>query len=402
MNAPTNDADTEPRTYAEARLRTCGRIISLAPDKLAALTDLACGFARDIRDGHLSQPAVADRLQELADAYGLIAEHGLGVVQRAIAHGMDGDSARAQAWPALSRAPPIPLGDPVTTLDVTEFLMREFLPREIMFAPWLPTQGIAMIHAERGIGKTHVALGTAWAIHVGAGFLRWTAPQPRRVLLLDGEMPAVVLKERLARIAEVSENPAQRANLKIAAADLTRDGLPDLSDPAAQRLYSKVVEDADLVIVDNVSTLCRMMKENDADSWTPVQNWALQLRRAGKSVILIHHAGKSGRQRGTSRKEDVLDTIIRLRRPPDYSPDQGARFEVYYEKSRGFYGQDAEPFEAWLRGNRWAVGPIKAGDDLDTIKNLKRQGHSVREIAERTGLSKTTVQRKLNGHQAHE
>ena len=55
-------------------------------------------------------------------------------------------------------------------------------------------------------------------------------------------MPAVVLKERLERIAEAREHPAQRANLKIAAADLTRDGLPDLSDPAAQRLYSKVVK----------------------------------------------------------------------------------------------------------------------------------------------------------------
>jgi hypothetical protein len=310
MNTPTNGGDSEPRSYAEARLRTCGRIISLAPDKLAALTNLACGFARDIRDGYLSQLAVADRLHELADAYGLIAEHGIDVVQRAIAQNMESESAPAQAWPALSHEAvptPNPLGGPVTTLDVGEFLAREFQPREMMFAPWLPTQGIAMIHAERGIGKTHVALGTAWAIHVGARFLRWTAPQPRRVLLLDGEMPAVALKERLAHIAEVSEYPAQRANLKIAAADLTRDGLPDLSDPAAQRLYSKVVEDADLVIVDNISALCRMMKENDADAWTPVQNWALQLRRAGKSVILIHHAGKSGRQRGTSRKEDVLD-----------------------------------------------------------------------------------------------
>ena len=46
------------------------------------------------------------------------------------------------------------------------------------------------------------------------------------------------------------------------------------------------------------------------------------------------------------------------------------------------------------------MGPIKASDNLDTIKNLKRQGRPVREIAERTGLSKSTVQRKLNGHQA--
>jgi hypothetical protein len=51
--------------------------------------------------------------------------------------------------------------------------------------------------------------------------------------------------------------PAQRANLKIAAADLTRDGLPDLSDPAAQRLYSKVVEGADLVIVDYVPLIAK-------------------------------------------------------------------------------------------------------------------------------------------------
>jgi putative DNA primase/helicase len=403
MNTPTNGGDSAPLSYAQARLRTCGRIISLAPDKLSALSDLACGFARDIRCGYLSQQAVADRLHELADAYGLIAEHGIDVVQRAIARNMESESAPTHAWQALSHeAVPTsnPLGGPVTTLDVDEFLAREFQPRDMMFAPWLPTQGIAMIHAERGIGKTHVALGTAWAIHVGARFLRWTAPQPRRVLLLDGEMPAVALKERLARIAELSEYPAQRANLKIAAPDLTRDGLPDLSDPAAQRLYSKVVEDADLVIVDNISALCRMMKENDAGTWMPVQNWALQLRRAGKSVILIHHAGKSGRQRGTSRKEDVLDTIIGLRRPPDYSPDQGARFEVYYEKSRGFYGEDAKPFEAWLMGDRWAVGPIKAGENLDIIKSLKEQGRSVREIAKRTGLSKSTVQRKLNDHPA--
>ena len=44
-------------------------------------------------------------------------------------------------------------------------------------------------------------------------------------------------------------------------------------------------------------------------------------------------------------KEDVLDTVISLRRPPDYTADQGCRLEVRFTKSRGFHGPDAEPFE---------------------------------------------------------
>ena len=89
--------------------------------------------------------------------------------------------------------------------------------------------------------------------------------------------------------------------------------------------------------------------------------WELSLRRQNKSVLLIHHAGKGGTQRGSSRKEDVLDTVMSLRRPPDYSPTQGARFEVHFEKARGFYGPDAEPFEAQLIGREWQIGPIKSG-----------------------------------------
>jgi Winged helix-turn-helix DNA-binding len=152
-----------------------------------------------------------------------------------------------------------------------------------------------------------------------------------------------------------------------------------------------VIADADVIMVDNLSTLCRGLKENDADSWVPVQSQ----RRAGKSVAFIHHGGKSGQQRGTSRKEDVLDTVISLRRPPDYSAEDGCRFELYFEKTRGFHGPDAEPFEARLIGNQWAISEIKSGDDMETLRALRKQGLSVRDIADRTGLSKSTVARRL-------
>jgi hypothetical protein len=284
----------------------------------------------------------------------------------------------------------------VSVLNYEDFLAKEFPPRENLLAPWLPAQGLAMIHAPRGAGKTHVAMGVCWAVASGGTFLRWTAPAAKRVLLLDGEMPGVLLQERLEAARRAGGmSPVSPDLLRIAAADLNRDGLPDISDIESQKFYMPLIADADLVVVDNLSTLCRSLKENEADSWAPVQSWCLALRRQGKSVLLIHHGGKSGAQRGTSRKEDVLDTVIALKKPPDYQQDQGARFEVHFEKARGFYGPDAEPFEARLLCDNWFVSEIRSGDDLDTLKALKSQGLSVRDIADRTGLSKSTVQRRL-------
>ena len=287
----------------------------------------------------------------------------------------------------------------VGALDYKAFLDLNIPPRQCLLAPLLPKAGLAMIHAPRGVGKTHIGLGIAWAVANGTGFLRWKVPADvgaHRVLVLDGEMPGALLQDRLRRVTGASEcAPPMPDYLRIAAADLRRDGLPDLADQNSQPFYADVVGDADLIIVDNLSTLCRGLKENEADSWTPVQNWLLAQRRVGKSVLVIHHGGKSGQQRGTSRKEDVLDTVLALRKPPDYQADQGARFEIHFEKARGFYGPEAEPFEVRLVGEQWQESEIKSGDDLDTLNSLRKQGFSVRDIADRTGLSKSTVARKL-------
>jgi putative DNA primase/helicase len=113
-------------------------------------------------------------------------------------------------------------------------------------------------------------------------------------------------------------------------------------------------------------------------------------------VVFIHHAGKGGAQRGTSRREDVLDSVISLRRPRDYSPDQGARFEVHFEKSRGFFGEDAHPFVAQYEVRDgaavWTRTEIVDAERTRVVAALK-DGMSIREAAEALGMHRSKVER---------
>ena len=263
--------------------------------------------------------------------------------------------------------------------------------------PIIPEKGLAMLYASRGTGKTHLALGIAYGAATGTDFLRWKAPRARRTLLIDGEMPAAALQERLATIVQGSNVEPDEGMLKVLAGDLIEDGgVGNLADPAVQAELDPHLDGMELLILDNLSSLTAVIRDNDAESWNPIQAWLLRLRRRGISVLIVHHAGKGGDQRGTSRREDVLDTSISLRRPSDYVPTEGARFEVHLEKARGVHGDAAKPFEAKLDVRDDAV--VWTTRDIEDVnfarvKALLDDGLSVRDIADETGIPKSTVQR---------
>jgi putative DNA primase/helicase len=132
-----------------------------------------------------------------------------------------------------------------------------------------------------------------------------------------------------------------------------------------------------------------------------MQNWLIGLRRKGIAVLLVHHAGTNGRQRGTSRREDALDTVIALRRPENYSPEQGARFEVHFEKLRNRVdGDSAVSFEAKLHslvidgrdGVRWSDHNLSP-PVFKQATEFFREGLTVREVAAALHISKTEAGR---------
>ena len=286
---------------------------------------------------------------------------------------------------------------PIRAVELEEFLDMPIPERSHILRPIIATQSINMCHAPRGIGKTFVAGSIALAVAAGENIYGWRAPCSSKVMYIDGEMPAIAMKERFSLLIKGMSIPPQALkNILLITPDLQARPMPDLSSQVGQLLLEPFLSGIDLIIIDNLATLCRSGKENEANSWAQMQAWLLDLRRRGISVLLIHHSGKSGDQRGTSAREDILDTVISLKRPQQYSMTEGARFEIHLTKARNLSGEEAEPFEAHLQNNgdslSWVINKIEDVRAKE-LQALLSTGCTIRDAAEEMGISKSAAAR---------
>ncbi len=165
-----------------------------------------------------------------------------------------------------------------------------------------------------------------------------------------------------------------------------------------QAIIDEHANNADLIIVDNLSCLARGGKENEGESWLPIQAWALRHRAQGRSILFVHHSGKNGQQRGASRREDVLDVVITLKRPDEYQASEGARFNLLFEKSRNLTGDDVAPLSVELQSDderiTWKWAPAENAI-IDRVSELVKDGATRREIQDETGLSRFSLKRLI-------
>ncbi len=286
----------------------------------------------------------------------------------------------------------------VSAIDFTEFMDRDIPKRKPLLSPFLLEKSLGQAFAARGVGKTHVSLGVGYAVATGGRFLQWDAPEPARVLLVDGEMAADDLQGRLRSIQAASEKRPEPGYFRLISYDLQGEGgLPSLATPEGQAAVGEHLDGVQLVILDNLSCLFSL-PENDADEWKlKAQPWLMGLRRQGISALFMHHANKSGEQRGTGAREDVLDYVIQLKHPPDYEPGEPARFEVSFTKSRQFSREGLAPFEARLTTNEAGAGvwecrstsSVKRQQAIQLLRDGLTQAQVVKELGIRKGtLSK--------------
>lgn len=283
-----------------------------------------------------------------------------------------------------------------------ELLKADFPEPRSIIAPLLFEGDLCMIYGWRGAGKTWFSLYLSYCIAAGIEFLGWPCTQAGRVLVLDGEMRASRLKKRLAMIANaLLPQEVNPDNLHILTRDMNSLNMdwPDIGKEDGRTAILAVIEQVNpsVIILDNISAWVRSGKgENDEESWRDVANLLMLLRAQGRAVVLIHHSGKGGAQRGTSKREDILDTVIALKKPADYEPTEGLRVEVVFEKSRNLDGGEIPQIEVSLSTkNNQAVFMVQEAqtDPISIVHALIADGASRKEIEQELSLNRYQLTR---------
>jgi RecA-family ATPase len=284
------------------------------------------------------------------------------------------------------------LDDAVVTSNQLRSL--KLVPRKRLLGDWFCEGDLGFIFAYRGVGKTWFALAMAQALSTGGKLGDWLAIDPVKVLYVDGEMPADGMRDRSAGLQASNDN-LEFLNHEILF-DRTGRVLNITNALVQQALTKRCIETGVKVLVlDNLSTLASGMRENNADDWEMVNNWLLDLRRRKIAVVIVHHAGRSGEMRGTTKREDNVFWIVALDDAKKDSDDKrGARFVSRFTKPSRNAQQDP-PAVQWHFVTE-ASGEVtiahKKAQTLDVFRQLIEQGVKANsQIADEMRVSPGTV-----------
>lgn len=217
----------------------------------------------------------------------------------------------------------------------------EIVSRPLLLGQWMREADIGFIFAARGVGKTWMANLICNALAEGRCLGEWKAGEsPRNVLYVDGEMTLADTQSRMRMIGVTAPNFKLLHHEQLSS--VSEETL-NIAEKSCQAAIGALLNPGDVLVLDNLSALCRGVEENSNDEWELLLVWLLALRRRKITTILIHHAGRNREMRGASRREDAADWVLRL---TDDTEDDGTSVKAIvssFTKCRGCAPDKAMP-----------------------------------------------------------
>jgi DNA-binding CsgD family transcriptional regulator len=284
-------------------------------------------------------------------------------------------------------------------VEIDTFKTMNMPEIKTIMSPWLTFGSTHMIYAKRGVGKTFFALSLSLSVTHGSGFGDWELQEAVNSLYVDGEMLPQDMKKRIANLQFNYTKKEKNWYILSSGINLQNGGLSiNIAKPYWQDFIFNEVKDKDikLLLLDNISALTPGIEENESTSWDNIAVWVNKLKQTGCAVILVHHAGKSGTQRGTSAREDMLDTVITLRKTSE-DATVGIDVNIIFEKSRHIAGSAVAatnarliPAEPGSDSLIWAFSSPGISKRNEVLQ-LFLDGKTADEIRDLLGTSKSAI-----------
>ncbi len=232
---------------------------------------------------------------------------------------------------------------PLEFLDVAAWLDREIPEPDRLLGDLLTTTSRVFLVGRTGLGKTLVALGIACGIASGRGFLHWHCHRAARVLIIDGEMPAELVKARAKEALDRIGAKIPPGNLVIFARDIeeefsaqfpTLGKMEALNTPEGKTWLLALIEQIkpSVIIFDNVMSLISG-DQKDELSWSATLDLVQTLTAKRIGQLWLDHTGHNqDRQYGSSTKAWRFDAVgIMAPLPEDQRTDHEVAFTLSFD-----------------------------------------------------------------------
>ncbi len=273
-------------------------------------------------------------------------------------------------------------------LAIEAWAEREMAPADRLLGDLVTTTTRMFLVGRTGLGKTLLALALAAGMANGDGFMHWRSSRPARVLVIDGEMPGELIRQRAIEALRRAGMPPPPGNLMIYARDMEDDfaarfptlgRMPPLNTEAGHNWVLALIDrlgGVDVVIFDNVMSLIGG-DQKDEVPWTETLPLVQSLtgRRVGQ-IWLDHTGHNQDRQYGSSTKAWRFDAVGIMAPLPE---DQHARNEVAFTLSFDHPGKARRRTpDNW---QDFAACTIRLADDRWTSETASKSGAATRKLS---------------------
>jgi hypothetical protein len=205
-------------------------------------------------------------------------------------------------------------------LDAHTWASLEIPKRRRMLGELITPGTRTFLVGSTGVGKTLVGYELVGGMASGAGFLHWACDGPSRWIIIDGEMPDDLIKDRIGQVLQRHQVPANSLQIYSPGQEFAcLPPMPPLNTPAGHAWVLKLAEimRPDGILFDNLMSLSPG-NHAEPDTWLQTVPLVMELTRRGLTQIWCDHTGwNTERQFGTSTKAWTFDTVGILKAPPE-------------------------------------------------------------------------------------